>query len=533
MVITKKYLVFPVSDFVKVREIDFYNKDKLLDDIYIKLDYINPKYNIYYPVEKYKGMNIDVIIHPDIDFRWDQTDEPDYTFVYNCPFRPKLHFTAAFGWLNDPNGLFEYTSKVTGEKVYNMYFQYNPYGNIWGNIHWGHAVSKDLLHWEQKSSVLAPDELGMIFSGSAVVDSENRSGLKSGEEDVILIYYTAAGGTNKLSENKKFTQCIAYSNDCGRTFVKYKENPVIQNVGNDNRDPKVVWCEEMQCYVMALYLKEGTPSFGIFTSRDLLHWEFLQEMVIDGDAECPDLYPIYVQDGERERKWVITAASGKYIICECSENGFQIIQQAMLLNYTLHSYAAQTFYNVSDDRIIRMSWNRDVFFPESPFSQQMSIPYDIVLKKKDNLYILCAKPIKELEKLICDKYEIKNISISENKEFKIPLKKSAYIISVGIAREKFENLTISFFDCAVNMDSANNQAVCGDKKIPLCVYKNTADLSLIVDKCSIELISSDGAATMTIPAICDYNIDSLVISSSSSAELDYLTVSELESVYNA
>lgn len=180
-----------------------------------------------------------------------------------------------------------------------------------------------------------------------------------------------------------------------------------------------------------------------------------------------------------------------------------------------------------------MSWNRDVFFPESPFSQQMSIPYDIVLKKKDNLYILCAKPIKELEKLICDKYEIKNISISENKEFKIPLKKSAYIISVGIAREKFENLTISFFDCAVNMDSANNQTVCGDKKIPLCVYKNTADLSLIIDKCSIELISSDGAATMTIPAICDYNIDSLVISSSSSAELDYLTVSELESVYNA
>ena len=373
----------------------------------------------------------------------------------------------------------------------------------------------------------------MIFSGSAVVDSENRSGLKSGEEDVILIYYTAAGGTNKLSENKKFTQCIAYSNDCGKTFVKYKENPIIQNVGNDNRDPKVVWCEEMQCYVMALYLKEGTSSFGIFTSRDLLHWEFLQEMVIDGDAECPDLYPIYVQDGERERKWVITAASGKYIICECSENGFQIIQQAMPLNYTLHSYAAQTFYNVSDDRIIRMSWNRDVFFPESPFSQQMSIPYDIVLKKKDNLYILCAKPIKELEKLICDKYEIKNISISEDKEFKIPLKKSAYIISVGIAREKFENLTISFFDCAVNMDSANNQAVCCDKKMPLCVYKNTADLSLIIDKCSIELISSDGAATMTIPAICDYNIDSLVISSSSSAELDYLTVSELESVYNA
>ena len=230
MVITKKYLVFPVSDFVKVREIDFYSKDKLLDDIYIKLDYINPKYNIYYPVEKYKGLNIDVIIHPDINFRWDQTDEPDYTFVYNCPFRPKLHFTAAFGWLNDPNGLFEYTSKVTGEKVYNMYFQYNPYGNIWGNIHWGHAVSKDLLHWEQKSSVMAPDELGMIFSGSAVVDSENRSGLKSGEEDVILIYYTAAGGTNKLSENKKFTQCIAYSNDCGKTFVKYKENPIIQSL---------------------------------------------------------------------------------------------------------------------------------------------------------------------------------------------------------------------------------------------------------------------------------------------------------------
>lgn len=175
--------------------------------------------------------------------------------------RPAIHFTADTGWSNDPNGL------IYAEGIYHLYFQYNPFNVSWNNMSWGHAVSRDLLHWKQEDTVMFPDQSGTMFSGCAIANDRGLLGLP---EDVLLFFYTAAGGSNEWSKGVDFTQKIAYSLDGGSTLVKIEE-PCLSTVYRENRDPKVYWHQESQAYVMALWLEEN--DFGIFRSKDLRQWE--------------------------------------------------------------------------------------------------------------------------------------------------------------------------------------------------------------------------------------------------------------------
>ena len=202
------YLELPVSAYVESHTLCFWCEGKLLDDITVRLDYRNPTSYSYYPISAWAGRDITVSADPDIALEDRQTDAPLRDRGSDV-FRPFLHYTPSFGWVNDPNGLVKYTSPVTGETVWHMFYQHNPYDWIWGNMHWGHAVSRDLLHWEELPPALSPDDDGTLFSGSAVVDRENRSGLKDGPEDVILLFYTCAGDTSVRSKGKPFTQCLA------------------------------------------------------------------------------------------------------------------------------------------------------------------------------------------------------------------------------------------------------------------------------------------------------------------------------------
>ena len=222
--------------------------------------------------------------------------------AYKEAYRPQFHFTPKTNWTNDPNGLIYYKGE------YHLFFQHNPFGIDWGNMTWGHAISRDLVHWKQLPHALHPDELGTIFSGSGVVDWNNTGGFQAGDESVLVNFYTSAG--SHAPKEVPFTQSIAYSNDRGRNWAKYEGNPVIEHIVGSNRDPKVIWHEPTQKWVMALYLDQN--DYALFGSTNLKEWTRLSDLQIP-DTECPDIFELPVDDDPDNTKWVFWGAAGKIL----------------------------------------------------------------------------------------------------------------------------------------------------------------------------------------------------------------------------
>lgn len=306
--------------------------------------------------------------------------------AYSEPARQQLHYSARDGWLNDPNGL----CFLNG--VYHMFHQYNP-GPRWSNMHWNHAVSTDLVHWRELGIALAPEGNGMIFSGGAVVDRNNDSGLGRGGETPLLFFYTLAG--------KPFRQCLAFSIDGGTTVQKYGEDkPLIPNIGAfSNRDPSVAWDDTEKCWRLALFLDDPQHHFALFRSQNLLDWSECCRFRIPGDAECPEL--LFMTDAVTgEQRWVIFAANGNYLLGDIRHDHFSPVgsgrifsgQSAMpYCGNTPGLYAAQTFKNLPDGRHVILAWCRD--FPRGgEFSQSMSFPADLTLENGT----LRVRPVPEL-----------------------------------------------------------------------------------------------------------------------------------------
>ena len=314
---------------------------------------------------------------------------------YASYLRPALHFSPRFGWMNDPNGL------VYDGEWYHLYFQHNPAGTCWGNMHWGHAVSRDLLRWEELGEALYPDENGAMFSGCGVVDYENVSGLGEGDRAPLLFYYTAAGGTSIRSEGRASEQYLAYSTDGGRTLKKLPQ-PIVPEIVPGNRDPKVSYAPELGKWVMALYL--GGNEYALLTSEDLLHFTLLQRICLPGDSECPDFYPlICAEDGRR--LWVLSGASDCYLVGELDGEGFHPIQQVMPGRYTDFTYAAQSYYGIggreaiSDvtrvPRVIKMAWGA-IGEQGAEFYSQMNTPTEVTLHlDPDGCYRIARAPLPE------------------------------------------------------------------------------------------------------------------------------------------
>ncbi len=283
--------------------------------------------------------------------------------------RPEMHFTASFGWLNDPNGLYAYNGE------YHLFYQHNPYGVSWGNMHWGHARSSNLMKWEHLPEALYPDEDGTMYSGSALVDYQNRSRLGCCEHPPIFLYYTAAGGVNEISRGKHFSIRAAVSVDGGISFTKISKS-LVDGIVNPDRDPKVVFVSEMDAFVMAYYKdNERCHDFELMVSKDLLNWSYLQTISLTEDRECPDLFRVMLPDGKS--KWVFSAAAGTYRIGEFI-NGHLVLEDKAF-SMTLHDenmtvYAAQTFdYDAPDGKPRRISWLRLPVANEN-YNMLLSVP---------------------------------------------------------------------------------------------------------------------------------------------------------------
>lgn len=398
MLADKKLLCLPVKNGARFRKVVVSVDGKTAREFQIEAADGEPDWWASVDVSPWQGqtLNVDVDRLPG-DSRFlsslELSDQPKgQEDLYREPLRQQFHFSAARGWLNDPNGLCYYNGE------YHLFFQACPYTTRDSDKHWGHAVSTDLIHWKELGIALYPDVLGPMWSGSAVVDWKNTSGFGINGKPPLVLAYTAAGA---------FVQCLACSND-GRTFTKYEKNPVVANISGGNRDPKVIWYEPTHQWVMCVYV--GFPADGkngaqrerntvqFLTSPDLKKWTKTGE--IDGFFECPDLFPLPVDGNANNVKWVLTAANSDYMVGQFDGQTFKPETRKLRGNYGSGFYAAQTFSDIpaSDGRRIQIGWLQ-VPAPGMSFNQAMSVPLELKLISTPDGPRLTRWPVKELDSL--------------------------------------------------------------------------------------------------------------------------------------
>jgi len=387
MVIKHRFLVFPIDRKAEETLVTFTVDGRLVYDLNMRLTHGKPDFHAFVDVSRFHGQDVCLAAAEGALPHVAGADDWDERAPFDVQERPLLHFTPRNGWNNDPNGL------VYANGTYHMFFQYNPCDVVWGNMHWGHATSSDLIHWQEKEIALFPDELGVMFSGSAIVDERNLLGLKQGDTDVILLFYTAEP-VSQLAAGRQTTQCLAYSTDNGCTFVKHPQNPIVPTIVNGNRDPKVLWDEASQRYLMALYL--DSDRYAILHSHDLLHWEKVQELHLEGDNECPDLMLLTADDGQR--KAVIGGAHGCYQVGDLLDGRFVPTQPVRRLYLNEYCYAHQT-YSGTPGRVVQTTWHR-ANVEGTCFSQELSFPNELTLRRQGNEYQLCILPARELEDIV-------------------------------------------------------------------------------------------------------------------------------------
>lgn len=523
-----KYIILPVSHTAQKKRLKFFHSGQLLFDLEIELDFVNPDFDAYIHVERFAGMELDMVCVPEINMAVGKSNvKYAGEEIYGEKHRPRFHFAAKRGWLNDPNGLVYYHGQ------YHMFYQHNPVGCKWGNMHWGHAVSSDLVHWSELECALHPDPMGTMFSGSAIIDKKNVTGLKATDEDVIVLYYTAAGSTSEISKDRTFTQCMAYSVDGGKTFKKYDKNPILPNIAEGNRDPKVIFHELSNQYIMALYLNGN--QFALLSSKNLIDWKKIQELTLSEDAECPDFYPLALDGDSNNIKWVFTGASDRYVIGRFDGNRFTPETEVKKLHYGKNSYASQTWSGIQpyDGRCIRTTWNT-YSIPFMPFNQCMTFPCEMTLHTTADGISLCAYPIQEIEHLYIKTYDFTKIHISENETYKIDLYGKSYDIQLKISPAGKANVRLSLFGIQINIDAPQNQIRCLDSAAPLFAHNGMIDLRMLVDTTSIEVYINKGQALIFNGCIADYNISKFEIEAMGCAMIvEDLKMAELKSVWQA
>lgn len=445
--------------------------------------------------------------------------------LYKEIFRPQFHFTAPSGWLNDPVGLVYYQGE------YHLFYQHNPNDVMWGTMHWGHAISNDLLHWQHLPIALVPDELGTIFSGSAAVDWQNSLGFQSDSEPVLVAAYTSAG--EHAMPQKPYTQSLATSLDQGRSWQKYPANPVLGNIsGGADRDPRIFWHAPTKRWVMVLYL-DREPSFGIFNSPDLLHWQ--QVSVIPGFYECPDLFELPVKGQTGESRWVLIGADGGYLIGQFDGQVFTPEGEKLALDHGYNFYASQTWNDIpqEDGRRIMMTWMRGGQYPDMPFNQQMAIPCELTLHETGDGLRMSRWPVREIKGLYGDTITIDQTVVTPGNDLLKDINGKCFDLSLELDLRNAQDFTLEVFGEKIVYDKQAAKLSCCDMDAPLQTRDECLSLRILVDITSIEIFAFQGAFSMSscyLPheEICPLNLQ--VTTGSLTAH--QITIHHLESIWN-
>jgi fructan beta-fructosidase len=446
--------------------------------------------------------------------------------LYSETHRPQFHFTPQRNWTNDPNGLVYYQGE------YHLFFQHNPSGINWGNMTWGHAVSPDLVHWQQLDDALEPDELGTIYSGSAVVDWRNSSGFQQGGEPPLVAFYTSAG--EHAPEPRPFTQSIAYSNDRGRTWTRYQGNPVIGHIRASNRDPKVIWHAPSQRWIMALYLDAN--DYTLYSSANLREWERLCDLALPGVAECPDIFELPVDGDASDTRWVYWGASGGYVLGQFDGRTFTPETDVLHAEYGANGYAAQTWSDIpaEDGRRLQISWMAGGKYPAMPFNQQMSFPVELTLRQLPEGIRLCRRPAGEIKMLYRREHVWEQRLLPAGDDLIPEVEGELFDISVEIEPQDATAIGVRIRGIDLTYDVSEGQVCFLGKSAALPQVKGSLILRLLVDRTSLELFGNQGAVSMStcfLPEAADHHL--VFCAMGGTARLTSLAIRELSSAWTA
>lgn len=507
---SKKYLLLPVQESAEVSNIKVIGSSRQLKTLNVRL--ANNHIDYYVPLclqefDDEKGLMLDV--HVNGTYRtdggistfscWKNMSFSDTFDMKNREqYRPVYHHTPAYGWMNDPNGMFY------KDGVWNLYFQHNPYGSQWENMTWGHSTSTDLVHWKFQGDPVQPDALGTVFSGSAVVDKENTSGFGKG---AVIALYTSAG------ENQ--TQSMVYSTDNGKTFTKYEGNPVITSNVPDFRDPHVFWNEDIKKWNMIL---AAGQHMEIYTSDNLKDWKYESSFGEKygnhgGVWECPDLMKMKVRGTDKE-KWMLICninpggpfggSATQYFVGDFDGHKFTCESKPEVtkwMDYGKDHYATVTFDNAPEGRRVAIAWMSNWQYANQVPTQQYrsgnSIPRDLGLFKYKGETYCSVVPSPEMTAARSKKAGKK---LTESCEMVVNLKGDA---TITLSNDKGEKVVMNYDAKAETFSMDRTKSGKADfsndfaatTKAP--TYGKISQLRIFIDKSSIEALDADGKMSMT------------------------------------
>lgn len=530
IVATHHWLYFPVKNGAEKREVTVSLHGKVVQRFQVEMADDKPDWRAPLDISPWQGETLSVSVNPlpENSRGLDQITQSDHELgmddLYQKRLRPQFHFSAKRGWLNDPNGLAYFDGQ------YHLFFQHSPFS--WGDSAkwWGHAVSRDLVHWEEIDEALAPDDLGAMWSGSGVVDYHNTSGLgKDGKPPLVLIY-TAAGNP--------FVQCIASSTD-GLTFTKFPGNPVVKNITSGNRDPRVFWYAPGKHWVMALWVEENHHNtIHFLTSPNLRDWT--PASVTDGGPgeyhflyECPDMFELPVDSDSKHKKWILTAANGEYALGTFDGKTFTAEASHLPGPQGSGFYAPQTFSDEPKGRRIQIGWFQTTT-PDMPFNQSMSLPMELRLVTTPLGVRLTRTPVPELQSLRAKSHKLGTFTLREGEANPLSAVHSELVeIRAEFQPGDAEKVAFSVRGVPVVYDAKAQEIVVGSHRAPAPLRGGKMRLTIFADRTGLEVFAADGLAYVPLAVNLNPADTSLAVSvQGGAAQFHTLDVYELRSAWN-
>lgn len=524
----KKFLLLPVQENAPEGKVNIIVNNQFQLDQSINVRLARERVDYYVPLDlsAYAGktISIDITGMPSSSLCWKEIKVADtFDSANREKFRPVYHHTPVYGWMNDPNGMFY------KDGVYHLYFQYNPYGSMWGNMTWGHSTSTDLVHWTDEGTPIVADAWGTIFSGSCVVDKDNTAGFGKG---AVIAFYTSA---KPSPWGDVQSQSMAYSLDNGKTFTKYEHNPILTSPERDFRDPKVFWYAPGKHWVMMLAVGQ---EIQIYSSSNLKDWKKessfgTMQGAHGGVWECPDLVEVPVE-GTKEKKWVLICninpggpfggSATQYFVGHFDGKVFVNESPTLTkwMDWGKDNYATVTWSNAPAGRCIALGWMSNWQYannvPTTQYRSTNTIARDLTLYKVDNELYLKSTPSPEIKKARSEKVEIPSFKVTDKYEVASLLKdnKGAYELEmtienagaskIALALVNDQNEKVSMYYDTVRkqfvMDRSASGIVDFSRDFPAVTVAPVEDtnkihLRLFVDSSSIEAFGEEGKFVMT------------------------------------